>query len=221
MRLPRQFKKKRWFIILAAVLTIGVIGFLGHKILTENKLTRFDIDAQNLNCTTADEIKGLLQGLNLNYFYFKKEPVEQKLKQKFFCIGRIDSEISYPDKYKLKIAGREAKFMVTSINAGIDTNPAVQLSLDQMNATQSTTEAFPPKILNRILKTYKEASGSAMYLVDDEGMVFQEVSFDVSFPKISIFSGELKIGNKLPNDLIKKVSLLDLKLKELEIVPVH
>lgn len=194
---------------------IWVVVFFGYKIFTENRLTKFQIETENLNCTTEPEISGFLQSLHLNYFYFKKEIVGQKLSQKFVCIGKIDQEVSYPDKLKLKISGREGKFVVNTIQATVETNPSIVLSLDQLNATQSTTEAFPPKILNQILKTYKDSSPSAMFLVDEEGVVFQEASTDIGFPRLSIFGADLKIGQKIADDLVKKVIEVNSKLKDL------
>lgn len=218
---PRQLKRKKLFIIIfAVILLISLAGFFGYKTFTENKITKFDIEAQNLNCTNSAEISDFLKNQNLNYFYllassayFKSENIETDLRKKFFCIGKIETEISYPDKIKLKITGREGKFVVTSIQPDIETNPQIVLSLDQMNATQSTTEAFPPKVLNRILDSYKDASSSAIFLVDEEGMVFEEVSSDLAFPRLSIFSIDLKIGQKIPNDFVKKTAEIVEKLK--------
>ena len=215
---PRQLKRKKLLLIIVAViLLVLAVGYFGYKILTENKLTRFDIEAQNLNCTNSSEITGFLQGKNLNYFYFKSSDIDTELRKKFLCIGRIESEASYPDKLKLKIAGKEGKFIVTSIDPPIETNPTIELSMDQLNATQSTTEAFPPKVLSQILDTYKQASDSAFYLVDEEGVIFEEISSDFSRPKLSIFSQELKVGQVVPGDIIKKTSQVLEKLKETEI----
>lgn len=201
----RDPKKRRLFLIIpAAILILLALIFFAYKTYTENKLTRFDIDAQNLNCTTSSEIIDALKKMNLNYFYFKSSDVEYELRKKFFCIGKIESEVTYPDHLKLKISGREGKFVVNTINSGINTNPVIQLSLDQLNATQSTTEAFPPKVLNQILDNYKDSSESAMFLVDQEGAIFEEVSSNTAYPRLSIFEENLKIGQKIPDGLIPK-----------------
>jgi hypothetical protein len=216
MRGLRSLKRKKLFLItLGILLLIWAVVFFGYKLFTENRLTKFQIETENLNCTTTEEITGFLQSLNLKYFNFKKEPLEQKLSQKFFCIGKIEQEVSYPDRLKLRIAGREGKFVVNTIQATLETNPSIVLSLDQLNATQSTTEAFPPKILNQILKTYQNSSPSTMFLVDEEGVAFQEASTDVGFPKLSIFGVDLKTGQKIPDDLIKKAIEINSKLKDL------
>ena len=212
----RQFKRKKSLLIIFVLLIIFSAVFFGYKILTENKLARFDIETQNLSCTNSQEITVFLQSKNLNYFYFKADSLESELKNKFFCIGKIESEVSYPDKLKLKISGREGKFVVNSIE-GVDSNPQIVLSQDQMSATQSTTEAFPLKIMNQIINTYKEASPGAMFLVDEEGMVFESVGSNVAFPRLSIFSQDFKIGQKIPDDVIKKTAEIVEKLKETEI----
>src|SRR3990167_10355270 len=97
----RQFKRKKSLLIIFVLLIIFSAVFFGYKILTENKLARFDIETQNLSCTNSQEITVFLQSKNLNYFYFKADSLESELKNKFFCIGKIESEVSYPDKLKL------------------------------------------------------------------------------------------------------------------------
>lgn len=217
MRGLRDFRRKKIFLItVAAILVILAALFFGYKIFTENKLTKFQIETENLNCTIEPEIIGFLQSLNLNYFNFKKELVEQKLLQKFFCIGRINQELSYPDKLKLKLTGRESKFVVRPIKTTLQTNPSIVLNLDQLNATQSTSTAFPPKVMDQIMKTNSDASSSAMFLVDEEGMVFEEASSDVGLTKLSIFESDLRLGQKIADNLVKKVSEVNTKLKELE-----
>ncbi len=221
----RQFKRKKLLLIIVAVaILIASVVFFGYKILTENKLSRFNIETENLNCVASGEIEGVLKSLNLNYFYllhqqmassayFKSESIESQLRKKFICIGKIEQTLYYPDRLKLKISGREGKFIVASINTDIETNPQVVLSLEQLNATQSTTGAFPPKVLNGILNSYrqslpsgegKNASESAMFIVDGEGMVFEEARPETFLPKLSIFSEELHIGRLVPGDVVKK-----------------
>jgi len=212
----RQIKRKKILIIVLAVLVLLCMAFyFGYKIFTENKISKFNVETSNLNCSSSDEISNYLRKQNLNYFYLKASDIEDDLRKKFFCIGKIESEISYPDKVKLKITGREGKFVVTSVNPDIETNPQIVLSLEQINSTQSSTaESYPPRVLNQILDIYKDASRSAMFLVDEEGMVFEEVNSDTAFPKLSIFSIDLKIGQKIQNDYIKKASEILQKLQE-------
>jgi hypothetical protein len=202
---PRQLKRKKLFLIIlvSAVVILSAV-FFGYKILTENRISRFNVETENLNCTTTAEIEGILKSLNLNYFSFKPETVENQLRKKFICIGKIEQVISYPDRLSLKVTGREGKFIVTSIDPHIETNPQIILSLEQLNATQSTTAAFPPKVLNQILNSYKNASESASFIADSEGMVFEAASPEVFLPKLSIFSEQLQIGRQVPGDAVKK-----------------
>lgn len=213
----RNFKRKKiYLIILVSLIGIIAAGIFGYKIFTENKLTRFDVEAENLNCVSSNEIKTIAQNMNINYFYFKADALEAELRKKFFCIGKIESEVSYPDRLKIKVAGREAKFVVESINVDFETNPTIQLSSDQLNATQSTSEAFPPKVLKQVLDNYKGASESAMFLVDEEGIIFEESGTNFAYPKLSLFSRDLRVGQKIPDDLIKKVAEIVVKLKEID-----
>lgn len=219
MRLPRQSKKiKLYLIIFIVILALSALSYFTYKIFTENKINRFDVEVENLNCTNPPEITGFLQSLKLNYFNFKSENLDYQLKKRFFCAARIEQTITYPDKLKVKLVGREAKFVVKPVNPSVDINPSVILSLDQMNATQSTSEAFPPKVVNQILSSYKESSGSSMFLVDEEGVVFEEVGTDTSFPRLSIFAKELKVGQKIQDDLIKKTLEIIEKLKAMDIL---
>jgi len=213
----RQFKRKKlYFVILISTLIILAAAVFGYKVFTENKLTRFTVDTENLNCASSEDIKNHIQKMNFNYFYFKSADLEYDLRKKFFCIGKIKTELFYPDRLKLNISGREGKFVVSSIDAAFDTNPTIQLSLEQLNATESTSEAFPPKVLNQILDNYKESSGSSMFLVDEAGVVFEEANSNIGFPRLSLFSQDLKIGLRIPNDLVKKVSEVIDRLKEID-----
>src|SRR5690348_4382969 len=142
----RQLKRKKFLLVcLGLIIIIILLGFLADKILSENRLRRFDVELENLNCATSDEIKSFLLAKNFNYFYFKSAEVENNLKQRFFCISKIEQQIYYPDRLKLKIFGREGKFVVTDIESPLNLNPQIVLNLDQLDATQSTTEAYPPK----------------------------------------------------------------------------
>ena len=215
----RRFRIKKIVALpILGIIILGAVGFFGYKIFTENKLTKFDITHQNLNCTAPPEISQFLNSLNMNYFYYKSTDVEYELRRKFFCIGQIEQEISYPDRLKLNIIGREGKYIIKTINADIQANPQIILTLEQMNATQSTTQAFPPKILSQILDTYQNASESAMFLVDEEGVVFENAFSDTTHPKISLFGRELRVGQKIPDDLIKKVTEVKEKLEHMDIM---
>lgn len=214
----RQFKRKKLILtIFAAIIVLGLAIFFGKKILTENKLSRFDVEIENLNCANPSDITAILKSQNLNYFSFQLDSVEVPLRKKYVCIGKVEHQIFYPDRLKLKVTGRQPKFVVTSINPQIETNPQVILSLEQLNATQSTTEAFPPKVLNKILDSYKSATESAYFLTDESGLVFEEATGSGSLPKLSIFSEELKVGRFVSNDIIKKSAEVLERLKGFDI----
>lgn len=219
MRLPRQAKRTKLYLLIVVIILVLATGiYFGYKTFTENKITRFDIETENINCTNIPEVTGFLQSLKLSYFYFKSETLDFDLRKKFFCIGKIEQTISYPDKLKLKLYGREGKFIVRAINPPVDTNPQVFLNQDQMNATQSTSQAFPPKVVNQILDSYQDASTAGlMFLVDEEGVVFEEVSSDTAYPKLSLFAKELRVGGRIPDDLIKKTLEITDKLKTMDI----
>ena len=215
----RKFRLKKIVVLpILGIILLIAIGFLGYKIFTENKLSKFDITHQNLNCVAPPEVSQFLNSLNMNYFYYKSTDVEYELRRKFFCIGKIEQEISYPDRLKLNITGREGKYVVKTINTDVETNPQIVLTLEQMNATQSTTQAFPPKVLTQILDTYENASESAMFLVDAEGIAFEKAFPGAGYPEISLFGRELRVGQKIPDDLISKVTEVKERLEKMDIV---
>lgn len=215
---PRRFERRKPLIFaVIGIVVLLLAGFLGYKVFTENRLSRFDITFQNLNCTTPPEISQFLTSMKMNYFYYKSTDVEYELRRKFFCIGKIEQQIFYPDRLKLNIIGREGKYVIKTLNTDIETNPQIILSLDQLNATQSTSQAFPPKVLSQILDVYENASDSAMFLADAEGVIFETASTDVTLPRISLFGRELRVGQKIPDNLIQKVTEINNKISPMDI----
>lgn len=215
---PRRMQRRKPFIFaFIAVAAVLLVSFFGYKIFTENRLSRFDITFQNLNCTTPPEISQFLSSMKMNYFYYKSSEVEYELRRKFFCIGKIEQEIFYPDRLKLNITGREGKYVIKTLNTDIQANPQIILSLDQLNATQSTSQAFPPKVLSQILDAYENASESAMFLADEEGVIFESASTDAALPRISLFGRELRVGQKISDDLIQKVTEISNKVSPMDI----
>lgn len=216
---PRRMKRRKPLIIgVIGIVILFLVVFFGYKIFTDNRLSSFDLELNNINCTTASEVEQFLRSMNMNYFYYKSESVEYELRRKYFCIGNIDQTIHYPNRLKIVLTGREGKYIVKTIETNIEINPQVILSLEQLNATESTKQAaLPPLVLNQILDSYKEASESSMYVVDAEGVIFESAASDAILPRISIFGRDFRIGQKIPDDLIKKVDEISVKVEKMEI----
>lgn len=213
----KKAKVKKFLIILSVILIILVLSFSGFKILTSSKLTNVTLQAQDLTCTDKDQVLGYLKSLNISYFSFKKEELEMQVKQKFFCIGKIDTEISFPDKLNVQVWGRNPAFIIKDIMTDLNANPQVVLPDNPIEATESTRAAVPAKYMDEILKNSKEASESALFLVDEEGVIFNQIQGETNLPMISLFSQELKVGGRLQSDLVKKARDIINKLVEMNI----
>ena len=215
---PRRMERRKPLIFsIVGIIALTAVIFFGYKVLTENKLTRFDIELSNINCAAPAEIEAFLKSKNMNYFYYKSDLVESDLRQKFYCIGKIEQEIYYPNRLKLKLTGREGKYVIKTINTDIETNPQIVLTLEQLNATESTAQAFPPQVLKQILDTYKQASGSGLFIIDEEGVVFENALSDAILPRIVLFGKDPRIGQKIADDLIVKVEEILAKLAPIDL----
>ncbi len=215
---PRRLERRKPLIFsIVGIIVVALVVFFGYRVLTENKLTRFDIELSAINCAAFPEIEGFLNSKNMNYFYYNSTLLESDLRQKFYCIGNIEQEIYYPNRLKLKLTGREGKYVIKTINTEIDTNPQIVLTLEQLNATESTSQAFPPQVLKQILDTYQQASTSGLYVVDHEGVVFENAQTDATLPRIVLFGKDPRIGQKIADDLISKVDQISAKLTQLDL----
>lgn len=211
----RRKKLKKLLIVLGIIVLIGALLFLGFELIKSSKLTNFEVKVNNLGCTDKDQITKFLQNLNQNYFSFKQEGLTADLKKKFFCIGKIETEIFYPDRLILEVWGREPLFAVNEINESINVNPVVLLPEAMQEASESTKEAAAVKVIDEVLKDLEQASGSAVFLVDREGVIFEQLLGSINFPRISIFGIKIEIGGKIPDGIIEKIESVGNKLKEI------
>lgn len=214
----RKRKFRKLFIIFVIVFILGGLSYLSFKLVRQAVLSSITVNAQNLTCTESSQILSFSRDLKINYFYFISESLEKKLKEKFFCIRQIKTKVNYPDKLQLQVFGREGVFILKTINPNIHLNPVIDLPESTQSASESTKAAMPVKIVEQLLSSLKKASESGSFLVDEEGMVFNE-SFGEDLPKLSLFGQELKIGTQIQGDFIKKIKQVLDKLKEVEILP--
>lgn len=212
----KKKKLKKFLVISCLTLLIAMLAFGGFYTLTESKLSKYEVEASELTCTNKMQINKFLEGLKLNYFVFSNLDLEGKLKQKYLCIGKIDARISFPDKLTLKVIGRKAEFAASQIIIGQESNPEVNLPIDYQVATESSKAAETVKIIDQILKEVSESSNSSYFLIDSEGVIFDESYGSISFPVLKIVGEDLKVGGRVPGDLVGKVKELTRGLSNME-----
>lgn len=212
-----QKRKKIKFLLITAGLIMAVIFliFAGFEIIKRSKITIFEVKTNSLTCTDKDQINQFLQGININYFSFKEDEFGRNLKKKFFCIGKIQTRLSYPNKLVIETWGREPIFSVREVSTSLNLNPVVNLSEVPIEATESTKEAVPVKTLNQILSDLKPSSESASFLVDREGVIFEQTLGTDNFPVLSVLGFKLVIGTGIPGGVIEKAEMIYNNLKEI------
>ena len=216
----RNERKRKNLRIVLIALGIGVLliilVFLGLELIKRAKITSFEISLENVTCTDNAEVAKYLQGLNINYFGFIQNQFSTNFKKKFFCIGEVNASVVYPSKLKFSASGRKPVFAIASLTPNIEMNPVVDLPEKLPEATESSQTAVPVKVLDRILKDLEHATASATYLVDEEGMIFQEINSS-ELTHVLILGEELKIGKQIKDGQIEKVGKVSTKLKELDL----
>ncbi|MBI2593846.1 hypothetical protein HYW44_04360 [Candidatus Daviesbacteria bacterium] len=217
MRNRKPFKKLKIillsFIAIAFLLILGVSGF---EVVKRAKISNFQVKMNNLTCMDQPQIIKFLKESDIHYFSYKQERLAKDLKKKFFCIGKINTKLEYPDKLWLEAWGREAVFAVREIQTSFQINPAVNLEEDLQGATQSTKEAVVFNNLNLILDDLKQSSESAVFLADREGVIFEQISGSVNFPLLSILGLKLEIGKEIPDGVIEKALFIISRLREIQ-----
>jgi len=201
----KKRKLKKFLLIAGAVLMTVLLGYACFYTFTRSKLDNFTVKATGLTCTDEGMIGKFLKDLQLNYFAFDQSELSDKLKQKFFCIGKINTEVSFPNKLTIETEGRKAEFAAVQVLLPRQPNPLVELPADYQIATESSQAAVPVKILDRIVKDVNESSNSAYFLIDSEGVIFDQGEGTINFPVLRITGEELKIGGRVQGDLIGKI----------------
>lgn len=213
----RKKKLKRLLLLLIIILSAALTVFVGFQVFNRSVINKFDIEADNLTCTDRDQVLNFVKKSDLKYFTFRKEDLEKNLKKKFFCIGKINVQINYPDRLKIEALGREPAFILVPLNTQFDTNPVINLPDDFKIATQSSMAAQPLKVIENFISGINESSESGKFLVDEEGVVFDSLSGELSFPKLQIVGIDIKVGGKIEGDLIRKTAEAGNGLRSMEL----
>lgn len=213
----RKRRLKKLSLVLGVLILVFGSLYALYTLVLQAKVTNFQVSANNLTCTDSGQITQFLRENSINYFSINQEKMNQDLRDKFFCISRANFKATYPDKLAVEVWGREGAFIVTEITTSGNINPVVLLPETLPNATESTAAVVPVKLIDDVLKEAKTSSQSATFLVDNEGMVFDQVNAQMSFPRISILGIKLEIGRMIPDNTIEKVKQVTQKLTVLGI----
>lgn len=216
MRNGKEKKLKKILIIVVLIAAVFVFSFIGLETVKRSNVTNYQIKTNNLTCTDNDQINQYLKTLTINYFSYKEDKFSQNLKKKFFCIGMVKTHLSYPDRLVLEIWGRKPMFAAMQVSTSLELGPVVALPDVMDIATGSTIEATPVKTLNQILSNLKQSSESGVFLVDKEGIVFEQISGNVIFPMLKILGIKIETGSKIPDGVVEKAGVILNKLKEIE-----
>lgn len=156
-----------------------------------------EVELQKIVCADSNQISSSSKLLGQNLILINSSKVEKELKEKYLCIKGIAISKHFPNKIKLHIFERVPA--------------AILISLKSEQATGSAT-------LEKII----EATGAAnldiigpteSFLVDSEGIVYQQNIDQINVPKIYLEQYSLVVGQKIEEDLIKNLLKILEKVK--------
>lgn len=217
MRDEKKKKRLKLILIIIGLIALILAGLYGGiEVVNRAKITNFEVKINNITCTDHDQIAQHLKSLDLKYFSFKQDELARNLRKKFFCIGKIETRVSYPDKLSVEAWGREAVFAVREVNTYMEVNPVIDLPDLMGDASESTRQAAAVKTLSRVLSDLKPSSGSGILLSDRDGIIFEQISGEAPLPLLSILGYKLKIGRQIPNGIVEKAAIVYNKLREID-----
>lgn len=194
----RKFQKKKFlkfFIIIPVLLIFCLIIFLIFKSGLFN-IKNVEIEAKGLTCATESDLKNSSNIVGQNFFLLDFSKIETGLKKKFVCIKSLIISKYFPDKIKIQSINRE---------------PLMMLSLLREK------EASGSSVLDNIA-TPSARDISDSFLVDNEGVIFAKSTDSLAIPKIFIQNSTFAVGDRLQNDLMDSLNILE-KVKKFGIVP--
>lgn len=173
------------------LLIIALVFFLNKVGLFT--VRQVDVQAEQLGCTNADQIKTVAALFGQNFFTVDKDKLIRSLEKKFICIKDISFTKVFPGKVQMQITARQA----AAILANLKSQPASASALIENAATPSASEV------------------QDLYIVDSSGVVFAKGTDETSIPKIYSYNLNPLLGQKINSDLISGcLKILD-KIKTL------
>lgn len=169
--------KKNQFSFKLPLILLGILIILMVMIRSDFlKIKQVDLVSQNLDCVDPNFVEKFL--LNQNILTVNEKALEGKLKEKFFCLKKINLIRTLPNKLTIELNGREAAFILIGIEP-----------LEATASALSSIEATPSANLN--------LDGRELFSLDNEGIIFSKAK-DRSLPKI-FTSEEITLGKHLEN----------------------
>lgn len=93
MRIPKIF-------LVAVVLVLIIFS------LSLFRISKVEIEAKDINCSSLDEIQGVLNLKDQNFFIVQFTNAEKAILKKFYCIKSVKFEKFFPNKIKVDMEGR-------------------------------------------------------------------------------------------------------------------
>lgn len=175
--------------LLFILIMLGIVYLVIFS--TVFKVKGFVISPDEFDCGKSEEVKKIVSVLGTNYFSLDNSQIEEKIKDKFFCVGSVNLSKNFPDKVKLNLNKRQ----------GI-------LNLIPLESSRSA-EATP--------SAQKIATESG-FLIDKEGVVFSKANFETNLQSV-FYLGNLSVGQRLANNLSERVIKILDSVKRLDLNP--
>jgi len=151
-----------------------------------------DVKLDKIGCGSRNDIVRDSQVLGQKFFLLDEKKLEQKLKEKYFCIKSVILSKQFPNKVSLQVSGRE---------------PAAVLAL------LKNQEASPSGEIDYIASDSAKATQAEVadqFFVDSEGIVFAKFTEGVNVPTIYFWSENLVVGKKIGGNIVENsLKILD------------
>ncbi len=196
MKRKRARSKKKLVLLglfLAIILSLFVIVRFNIFVIKS-----VEISLDKISCVSSEQIKNSSKLLGQNFFLINSSKVENDLKNKFICIGKVGLSRIFPNKIKLNILSRK--------------QAAVLVILSEEQASDSAT---PSAVLR---------GDEKKFVVDNEGVIYSSSIEQISAPTVYVTGIELSLGQKVRGNIINntlkiigKIQSFGLELADAEI----
>lgn len=188
-------KNKRTPFFLISCIFIALIFLLIWKFNFLN-INKLDIEINNVDCVTEENIKTDINIIGKNILFFNGEDTNKKILAKYPCIKNIRWEKEFPKKINADIIGRNAFIRVARYSTPVTS------ALVNLEATPSSTAASLDWSLPNV--SDKE------FLSDETGFIFEENSIfkestEVKLPLLFFPDRSFKITDQLDANLFTKL----------------
>lgn len=195
------------------LLSLLLVIFLKSNLLL---IKNVEIKSQDINCANTNEIKELISLQSSNIFLIDSSSIEQKLKNKFFCIDRVVINKISLNKIELEIFSRKAVALINSYQIIEDNkiDEAKKIASNSSNLSLESTPSAKPLLP----KDTKGAKFIGKFIVDKTGFVFSQDSNELSIFQIDLInlleqknlpiSSDLTLGSKVYQEIENAINIL-------------